>query len=231
MGSLLVDPEMAPARRRRRGILIQTHLFAIHLVASRSSLRPSPCSSEAPRGGRGWGHVTRIRAFVLVRMIREIFLLSRPGNGKFRYSGFPAHSYYLPESRYVECLSGCNMAYGREVFDAVRFDENLGTYTVWKDVDISMQVKHAGYKSYYVASARLQHNQSPAGRHAEYEDARRLVTDYDYVFRKHWPQTLLRRVVFWWSVLGLGVLNRRNVERLRGTLAGASPLIVRRWKR
>ncbi len=93
-------------------------------------------------------------------MLRYVFLQSNFGNGKFRYSGMPTHPHLLKAGGYIECLSGCCMAFRREVFKTVRFDENLSGYGQMEDTDISKQLLDAGYKIYYEASAVLEHKVS-----------------------------------------------------------------------
>ena len=136
-------------------------------------------------------------------LIKVIFLLSRLGNGRFRFSGMPTQPHASNESRYIECLSGGCMAFRREVFGKVRFDENLIGYGHVEDADISKQVLTAGYKIYYEASATLDHFPSPQDRPKAKKLAEMTVVNYAYFFRKHWPQTWLRKASFWWTLAGL----------------------------
>ena len=136
-------------------------------------------------------------------LIREVFLLSKLGNGRFRFSGMPTQPHALHVSRYIECLSGGCMAFRREVFGKVRFDESLIGYGHVEDADISKQVLTAGYKIYYEALASLNHYPSPQDRPKAKNLAEMTVVNYAYFFRKHWPQTWLRKVSFWWTLVGL----------------------------
>ncbi len=136
-------------------------------------------------------------------LIRYVFLLSKLGNGRFRFSGMPTQPHALNVSKYIECLSGGCMAFRREVFEKVRFDEKLIGYGHVEDADISKQVLTAGYNIYYEASATLDHYPSPQDRPKAKKLAELTVINYAYFFRKHWPQTWLRRVSFWWTLVGL----------------------------
>lgn len=136
-------------------------------------------------------------------LIRYVFLQSRLGNGRFRYSGMPTQPHASGVSRYIECLSGGCMAFHREVFDKVRFDEKLIGYGHVEDADISKQVLTAGYKIYYEARATLDHFPSPQDRPNAKKLAELTVINYAYFFRKHWSQTWLRKASFWWTLAGL----------------------------
>jgi GT2 family glycosyltransferase len=135
--------------------------------------------------------------------IRYIFLLSKLGNGRFRFSGMPTQPHALNVSGYIECLSGGCMAFRSEVFEKVHFDENLIGYGHVEDADISKQVLTAGYKIYYEALAALNHYPSLQDRPDAKKLAELTVINYAYFFRKHWPQTWLRKVSFWWTLAGL----------------------------
>jgi GT2 family glycosyltransferase len=135
--------------------------------------------------------------------IKVVFLLSRLGNGRFRFSGMPTQPHALSTSRYIECLSGGCMAFRREVFEKVHFDENLIGYGHVEDADISKQVLTAGYKIYYEASAMLNHFPSSQDRPNAKKLAELTVINYAYFFRKHWPQTWVRRASFLWALIGL----------------------------
>lgn len=136
-------------------------------------------------------------------LLRTIFLLPKLGNGNFRFSGFPTQPHALTMDKYIECLSGGCMAFRRDVFKKVRFDENLIGYGHVEDADISKQVLSAGYKIFYVASAKLDHKPSHEDRPSSRKRAELTVINYDYFFRKHWRQTFLRRLAFWWALVGL----------------------------
>jgi len=153
-------------------------------------------------------------------MFRLIFLETRMGNGKFRFSGMPTHPHDLDTSKYVECLSGCCMAFRREVFVKVGFDENLKGYAVMEDADISKQLLNAGYLIYYEASAVLEHKTSLQDRLNEKELAETRVVNYVYLFRKNWPQTWPRIISFYWILAGMFIINLRQPAARQGVIQG-----------
>lgn len=153
-------------------------------------------------------------------LISFIFGLGNLGSGHFRYSGMPTHPHASKKSGYIECLSGCCMAFRREVFEKIEFDENLPNYGLMEDVDISKRTLDSNFKIYYEASAILVHNESPKNRLNRYHWAEMTVVNYAYLFHKNWKQNRLRIIFFYWALLGLVVLNLRKKEVLRGTIDG-----------
>jgi GT2 family glycosyltransferase len=160
-------------------------------------------------------------------ILRNLFGLVDVGSGRFRYSGMPTHPHAVKKSGYIECLSGCCMAFRREVFEKIQFDESLPTYGLMEDVDISKQTLDAGYKIYYETSATLFHNESPRNRLDHYGMAEMTVTNYSYLFHKSWNKNQFRKIAFYWALLGLIVVNLTKKEALRGTLSGIRKL---KWR-
>jgi GT2 family glycosyltransferase len=157
---------------------------------------------------------------IFFNTLRFVFLQSDFGNGMFRYSGMPTHPHLLSNSRYIECLSGCCMAFRREVFTKAQFDERLSGYGYMEDADISKQVLDAGYKIYYEASAVLDHKVSPQDRLKTGQLAEMNVVNYAYLFRKNWRQHLFRKPAFYWALLGLFLLYGHSWLGRRGVLNG-----------
>ncbi|MHB0937158.1 MAG: glycosyltransferase [Armatimonadota bacterium] len=176
-------------------------------------------TNAVPAGPVGWGE--RLR-----RLIRRVFLLSDLGDGRLKASGFPALPHGLAEGRFIECLSGCGMAFRRAVFALTPFDETLSGYSYMEDVDISRQVLKQGYAIYYQPAARLAHNASPRARETSADVSRMLVRNYDYLFHKHWNTGALRRLAFHWALCGLLVaaIASRDRSRVQGIRAGLRDL-------
>lgn len=148
------------------------------------------------------------------------FGLGSVGNGRFRFSGMPVHPLNTLPSGDIECLSGCCMAFRREVFERVTFDESLARYGLMEDVDISKQTLDAGYRIYYQASARLTHNESPINRLNVQQWAEMSVVNYDYLFKKNWSKDTWRLFFYYWALLGLIISNLHNMKGLKGTVNG-----------
>jgi GT2 family glycosyltransferase len=153
-------------------------------------------------------------------VLRLIFGVVGTHNGKFYPSGMPSHPRKNQPSGYIECLSGCCMAFRREVFEKAKFDETLSHYALMEDVDISKQTLDAGYKIYYQTSATLIHNESPMNRLKVQQWAEMSVVNYDYLFRKSWARDKWRWLFYYWALIGLFAANFHSLKGLKGTLNG-----------
>lgn len=153
-------------------------------------------------------------------VLRLIFGVVGTRNGKFYSSGMPSHPSKNQPSGYIECLSGCCMAFRREVFEKAKFDEALAHYGLMEDVDISKQTLDAGYKIYYQTSATLIHNESPMNRLKVQQWAEMSVVNYDYLFRKSWSKDPWRWFFYYWALIGLFAANFHSLKGLKGTFAG-----------
>jgi len=153
-------------------------------------------------------------------VLRLIFGVVGTHNGKFYPSGMPSHPYTNQPSGFIECLSGCCMAFRREVFEKAKFDEALAHYGLMEDVDISKQTLDAGYKIYYQTSATLVHNESPMNRLKVQQWAEMSVVNYDYLFRKSWSKDSWRWFFYYWALIGLFAANFHSLKGLKGTFAG-----------
>ena len=153
-------------------------------------------------------------------VLRRFFGVVGTRNGKFYPSGMPSHPHPNQLSGFIECLSGCCMAFRREVFEKAKFDESLAHYGLMEDVDISKQTLDAGYKIYYQTSATLIHNESPMNRLKVQQWAEMSVVNYDYLFRKNWAHDKWRWLFYYWALIGLFVANFNSLKGLTGTFNG-----------
>lgn len=161
----------------------------------------------------------------LFGFIRFIFGAVGTRNGKFYPSGMPSHPHKNQASGFIECLSGCCMAFRREVFEKAKFDEALARYGLMEDADISKQTLDAGYKIYYQTAATLIHNESPMNRLKVQQWAEMSVVNYDYLFRKSWAREKWRWLFYYWALIGLFAANFHSVKGLKGTLAGVKKIV------
>lgn len=157
---------------------------------------------------------------ILFGIIRAVFGVVGIGNGKFYLSGMPSHPSKNQPSGFIECLSGCCMAFRREVFEKAKFDETLARYGLMEDVDISKQTLDAGYKIYHQTSATLVHNESPMNRLNVQHWAEMSVVNYDYLFRKSWSKDKWRWLFYYWALIGLFAANLFSLKGLKGTFIG-----------
>jgi len=153
-------------------------------------------------------------------VLRLIFGVVGTRNGKFYPSGMPSHPNANQPNGFIECLSGCCMAFRREVFEKAKFDETLARYGLMEDVDISKQTLNAGYKIYYQPLATLIHNESPMNRLKVQQWAEMSVVNYDYLFRKSWAHEKWRWLFYYWALIGLFAANFHSLKGLTGTFNG-----------
>ncbi|RJP55274.1 MAG: glycosyltransferase family 2 protein [Anaerolineaceae bacterium] len=158
-------------------------------------------------------------------VLRFAFGVVGTHNGKFHPSGMPSHPRPNQPSGFIECLSGCCMAFRRDVFEKAAFDEHLARYGLMEDVDISKQTLDAGYKIYYQTSATLIHNESPMNRLNVQQWAEMSVVNYDYLFRKSWAYEKWRWLFYYWALIGLFAANFHSLKGLKGTLAGVKRIV------
>jgi len=161
----------------------------------------------------------------LFGFIRAFFGIVGTRNGKFYPSGMPSHPRKNQPSGFIECLSGCCMAFRRDVFEKVKFDEALVHYGLMEDVDISKQTLDSGCKIYYQTSATLIHNESPMNRLKVQQWAEMSVVNYDYLFRKSWARDKWRWLFYYWALIGLFVANFHSLKGLKGTFAGVKRIV------
>ncbi len=157
-------------------------------------------------------------------LIRFVFGLDGWGSGRFRYSGMPTYSKSLENGGYIECLSGGLMAFRKEVFQKVEFDENMPGYGLMEDWAISKSVLDAGYRIYFEPAAVLKHKESSKNRLNRFGLAEMTVTNYAYLFHKNWNRNWLRKMAYYWALLGLIVINLTKKQGLQGTLSGIKKL-------
>jgi GT2 family glycosyltransferase len=153
-------------------------------------------------------------------ILATIFFLGKYSDGKFLPSGMNT---FIRTNKItnVECLSGANMAFRREIFNEFKFDENLKGYCYMEDCDIAYRVSRK-YQNIYTPFARLIHNVSPAARDKEYARMKMMIENHYYLFKKNFPQDFKHKFAFWWSVVGLFVMAMigRNKRRLNGLIDG-----------
>jgi glycosyltransferase involved in cell wall biosynthesis len=164
---------------------------------------------------------------VVFGLIRIVFGLDGFGSGRFRFSGMPTYSPAMEQGNYIECLSGGLMAFRKDVFQKVEFDENMPGYGLMEDWAISKSTIDAGYKIFYEPNATLIHKESSQNRLNYYGLAEMFVVNYDYLFRKNWSRDRFRWPFYFWALLGLIVINLHNMDALRGTMSGIRKL---KWR-
>lgn len=164
---------------------------------------------------------------IVFGLVSIVFGLPIYGNGRFRLSGMATFPHHLFAGRYIDCLSGGLMAFRKEVFKKISFDENLLGYGLMEDWSISKSTIDAGYLIYYEPSASLIHKASPQNRFDYFRWAEMFVVNYDYLFQKNWRRDWYRIPFYYWALLGIIIFNFHNKDARHGTFRGLKKVFVK----
>lgn len=156
----------------------------------------------------------------VMHILARIFFLFKYGDGKFQPSGWPTFARSAKITN-VECLSGANMTFRKEIFNELKFDEKLRGYSFMEDDDIAYRVSRK-YQNIYTPFAKLDHNVSTAARDKKYARMKMTIENHYYLFKKNFPQGFKHKFAFWWSVVGLFAMTmvNRNKEGMKGLMSG-----------
>ena len=155
------------------------------------------------------------------RVACRLFLLDTYGRGVLKRSGRPDHA-FSPRSRMeVELLSGCNMAYRREVIEALRFDERLDGYALGEDLQFSYRVSRC-WKLVLTPDARLHHRHAGGGRPMRDDYQAMAVFNRYLFFREHVARGPGDWIAYVWASAGemLLILRSPGARGVRGALSG-----------
>lgn len=104
----------------------------------------------------------------------------------------------------VDWMWGCNMTVRREAFESVRFEEQFPRYSLYEDIEFSLQLRRAfpDRPIWMAHDARLQDARSAEGR-LRFDDVLRMRTIHrDYILRKHDRRLALQTLRLLWTDLG-----------------------------
>jgi GT2 family glycosyltransferase len=161
------------------------------------------------------------REGLLRRAACRLFLLDTYGRGVVKRSGRPDHA-FSPRSRMeVEVLSGCNMAYRREVLESLTFDERLDGYALGEDLQFSYRVSRR-WKLVLTPDAQLDHRHAGEGRPLRDDYQAMAVFNRYLFFREHVARGPVDWMAYAWSSAGelLLLLRRPGARGVRGALSG-----------
>ncbi|MCK5611736.1 glycosyltransferase family 2 protein [Candidatus Pacearchaeota archaeon] len=131
------------------------------------------------------------------------------------------YPYLVDEVIQCQWLSGANKSYKREVLQRFKFDENLKKYAFKEDIDLSYRIfKQYPDSLYMTPYAKLIHNESNAGRIPNQELIYVQQVYTFYIFYKNIDQTLMNKLIFYWSVAAL--LIRPSIGLLKSLVLGPS---------
>ena len=152
---------------------------------------------------------------LLSKIIRKMFFMAYPGRGEVLPSGCGCYiNYTLDTSFPVQWLSGCNMAYRKEVFNELSFDENLAVYAC-EDLDFSYRVSKR-FDMVYVPDAALDHCLTPASRLSQKIRSGMYIRGHHYLFRKNIEQKFYNKFCHYLSLHGI-LIQKLILERSLGS--------------
>lgn len=163
----------------------------------------------------------------LINFLKVFFLLPRSGNGFFQLSGHPTIITNEKEQiQRCEFLYGGAMTFRKEVIKEFMFDENLTGYGFGEDDDIAYRVSRS-YQNYFTPKALIVHNNiSPSSRGNRENESKITIENWHYLFKKNVPQDKIHNIAFYWSILGLiileiiNIIGNRNFSGMRGYIHG-----------
>ncbi len=136
----------------------------------------------------------------------------------------------------ADWLFGCAM-YRRELFPELKWASEMTGYALYDDVDLSLRARAAG-SLVVCSSAQLEHRHSAGGRESRRQIAGKSVVNRYWLVLRH-RRLGLTRSAYWWSVLGLLLLEGARVvckrrdtdlEIWRGTIDGLRTIIRSRGR-
>jgi GT2 family glycosyltransferase len=144
------------------------------------------------------------------------------------YAGMGPAPAWLAEmdARRVEWMTGFRMSFRTEVIRRIRFNENLGRYALYEDVDVSLGCLRLGYNIVGAHRAPIYHHRSPENRAAGRQMGAMLLLNRAYVLCRRGFATpemedaMRRFAVFRIAQMGgLAVRDRFQRDRMNGASA------------
>ena len=142
-----------------------------------------------------------------INKVFQALMYKEEGKALVLSTGALTYPYNLMRTSLCEWMSGTNSSYKHTVLDKIRWDENLKSYSLYDDVDLSLRVRDAFPNSLYITPYALcSHNPSKNARRDLKIDAYIRTAYPIYFFYKNMPQKFLNRIRFIYSQLGRSIL-------------------------
>ncbi len=147
--------------------------------------------------------------FYVQQSIKKLFFLGYFEKKRIRITGPFGNTYAISSGKILnaEWLKGMNMSYKKEVFNKIKFDENLLGYTVVEDISFSCVLNKIFPNSLYITPfAKIQHRFSQTERHNIKKMMFINLIDHFYLFYKMFNKTTTDKLKFLWSLFGIILL-------------------------
>jgi GT2 family glycosyltransferase len=145
------------------------------------------------------GFSARDKLSNIIRRILLVFHFTRDAC-KVRPIGI---SYPFPLTKIISCdwLNAGSVSYRKKVFKEFKWDENLRTYSISEDKDLSYRIYKRYPNSLYMTPyAKIFHAESPAARFPKKYVIYMGVAHSVYIFYKNFKQTLINNITFIWGL-------------------------------
>ena len=159
---------------------------------------------------------------VSMKFIKNIFFIHSSQKGKILASGFNVRN--LDKSNkavFIEWMPGGMATYRKSIFSNFKFDEYYSRNGAGReDLDFSFRVsRHC--KFLFIPDAILEHKESDISRISEKQFGYIQVIERHYFIKKNMNR-LINKIAFWWSILGVILINlaKHRIQRLKGNLKG-----------
>ncbi len=162
-----------------------------------------------------WGEWTRRES--QRNQLRKLFKLDSPlPPGWMPACGHGRASSYPPDGQdyQVEYLMGGVSAWRRDVFAHHRFSHFFEGYGLYEDLDFCLRVARQA-PLFLCTRARIAHYHAAAGRPNQFHYGLMVVRNGWFVWRRRWPQPVLKDKFKWWAVTMLLTLCRLG-DAIRG---------------
>jgi GT2 family glycosyltransferase len=149
------------------------------------------------------------RESALSKLTEKLFFLRRRTKEKAIIISAYGNLYPLNLDKIISAqwLPGVNMCYRKEVFEEQMFDEHLLGYTIAEDTDFSYRLYKKYPNSLFITPfAKIRHRGSQVERTPTEKMAYVNQVDHFYFFFKDMNISLLNRIKFAWSLMGISLL-------------------------
>ena len=157
------------------------------------------------------GYITNSkRNTKLYTFMRKLFFQSHLEKDKCRVLIQGGTTYPYEPDHIISCewLSGANCSFRKEIFNEFMYDEKI----IIDDNDFGYRI----FKKYpgsllMTPHARLIHSVSKAGRPNKKKTIYLNEVEREYCFYKHFNQTVINKIIFFWSCIGFIIFNYKAV--------------------
>ena len=146
--------------------------------------------------------------------MKKIFFLAYIEKNRARMVSAYGNTYPIKTDKIInsQWLQGANMVYKKEIFDQQKFDENLRGYTIAEDTDFSYRVYLKYPNSIFITPfANFKHRCSQIERYPTLKMAYINQVDHFYLNFKDFNKNLNEKIIFRWSLFGIGLLRTLNL--------------------